>query len=150
MRDAVEVQAAIDIAAPPEHVAALYRDVETWHETFSVTIEQARITATGENWKQVEVTHRTEGKVPNTLIFLSETEIALEESKQRFNAVFLNQFLPMAQRRTHYMITAYITLKGIYRIMKPFVEHYVHRQALKQMGQYVLAPLKTAAEKARR
>lgn len=91
-----------------------------------------------------------EGRVPNTLIFLSETEIALEESKKRFNAVFLNQFLPMAQRGTHYMITAYITLKGIYRIMKLFVKHYVRGQALKQMEQYVLAPLKTAAEQVRR
>lgn len=146
VRHAIQAQAGIAIAASPEQVAAIYRNVETWHETFSATIEQARITGTGDNYKQVEVIHRMEGKVPNTLIFLSETEIVLEESKKRFDAVFLNQFLPLARRGTHYMITASITLNGAYRLLTPFLQGYVRRRAIEQMSHYVLEPLKRAAE----
>ena len=144
--DPIQVQAAIVIAVPPQHVAAIYRDLETWHETFSATIEQARITETGDNWKQVEVIHRMEGQVPNKLIFLSETEIALEESKKQFDAVFLNQFLPLAQRGTYYTLTAYIMLKGVYKLLKPFLQGYIRRRAIEQMSRYVLEPLKRAAE----
>ena len=41
--DAIQVQAAIAIAAPPKHVAAIYREIATWHETFSATIEHRSI-----------------------------------------------------------------------------------------------------------
>ncbi len=145
--NAIQAQAAIDIAAPPDHVAAVYRAVEIWGETFPTTIEDAQVTETGENWKQIEVAHKKEGRVPNTLIFLSDTEIGLEESKKKFTASFLNQFEPVADGGTHYVITAYISLKGVYQVLKPFVKGYVRRQALKQMKDYVLHPLKTAAEK---
>ena len=141
VRDAIQVQSVIAIAAPPKYVAAIYRDVETWTETFSVTVEQARITGIGDNWKQVEVIHRMEGPVPNTFIFLSETKIALEESKRQFDAVFLNQFFPLDQRGAHYMITAYIMLKGVYRLLKPVLQGYVRRRASEQMSHYVLEPL---------
>jgi len=52
-RHAIQAQAAIDIAAAPELVAAVYRHVEKWGETFPATIEQAQVTATGDNWRQV-------------------------------------------------------------------------------------------------
>ena len=145
--DAIQAQAAIDIAAPPKHIAAVYSEVEKWGETFPATIERAEVSETGDNWKQIVVTHKNEGRVPNTLIFLSETEMGLEESKKRFNASFLNQFEPAANGGTHYVITAYISLKGIYKALKPFIKGYVRGQALKQMKSYVLDPLKTAAEK---
>ena len=146
-RNAIQVQAAIDIAALPKHVAAVYRDVSNWDEIFPATIEHAKVTAAGDNWKEIEVTHKTEGRVLNTLIFLSDTKVGLEESKKIFNASFLNRFESTAQGGTHYMITAYVSLKGVYRVLKPFLKSYVHRQALKQMKSYVLEPLKTAAEK---
>ncbi len=146
-RNAIQAQASIDIAAPPERVAAVYCDVEKWGETFPATIEQAQVIETGDNWRQIEVTHKQEGCVTNTLIFLSDTEIGLEESKKKFTASFLNQFEPAADSSTHYVITAYIGLKGVYKVLKPFVKGYVRRQALKRMRDYVLEPLKTAAEK---
>lgn len=144
---AIKVQASTDIAAPPEHVAAVYRDVEKWGETFPLTIEHARVTQAGDNWQQIEVTHKMEGHVPNTLTFLSGTEIGLEESKKRFDASFLNQFQPMVGGGTHYVITAYISIKGIFQVLKPFLTGYVRRKALDQMRNYVLDPLKIAAEK---
>ena len=144
--NAIQAQAAIDIAAPPDHVAAVYRSVEMWGKIFPATIENAQVIEIGDNWKQIEVTHKKEGRVLNALIFLSDREIGLEESKKKFTASFLNQFEPAADGGTHYVITAYISLKGIYNVLKPFVKGYVRRQALKQMKDYVLRPLKTAVE----
>jgi hypothetical protein len=144
---AIQIQAEIDIAAQPERVAAVYRDVDRWGEIFPATIERAKVIQRGDNWEEIEVTHKMEGRVPNTLIFLSATEVGLEESKKRFNASFLNRFEPAAGGGTHYLITAYISLKGIYKVLKPFLMGYVRRQALKQMKNYVLEPLKAVAEK---
>lgn len=144
--NAIRTQSAIDIDAPPEYVAAVYRNAEKWGETFPATIESARVIGRGENWAQIEVLHKQEGRVPNTLIFLSKTEIALTESKKKFDASFLNQFNARPNGTTHYVIISYVTPKGIYKILKPFLQGYVHRQALKQMNEYVLKPLKTTAE----
>lgn len=145
---AIQAEAAVDIAAPPERVAALYRNVEKWAETFPATIAYAHVIETGSNWEKIEVSHKKEGRVPNTLIFLSDTAIGLEESKKRFDASFLNTFEPNANGGTHYVVTAYISLKGIYKVLRPLLVPYVRQQALKQMKSYVLNPLKTAAEKA--
>lgn len=146
-RGAIRAQAAIDIAAPPERVAAVYRDVDKWGVTFPATIERARVIETGDNWQQVEVAHKMEGRVPNTIIFLSATEIGLEESKRRFDASFLNRFEPVPGGGTHYVIEGYVSLKGMLRILKPFLVGYVRRRQLEQMRRYVLEPLKAAAEK---
>src|SRR5262245_39557488 len=121
----IQARAAIDIAAPPRHVAAIYRTVEKWAETFPATIQRAQVYETGDNWQQIMVAHRTEGYVPNTLIFLSDTEIGLEEKRKIFNASFLNQFEPAADCNTHYVLTAYIDLKGIYKALQPFIKGYV-------------------------
>ena len=145
-KDAIEEDVAINIAAPPERVAALYRDVEKWGDTFPATIEFARVIKTGNNWKQIEVNHKEEGRVPNTLIDLSPIEIGLEESKKKFNASFLNRFERTANGGTHYVVHAYIRPKGIYKLLKPFLAGYARRQALKQVKNYVLEPLKVAAE----
>jgi hypothetical protein len=148
--NAIQAQSAIDIAAPPEQVAALYRAVEQWDVTFPATIEHARVIETGDNWQQVEVAHRIEGRVPNTLIFLSDTEIGLEESKKRFDASFLNRFERAAGAGTHYVISAQIRLKGLFGVLKPFLSGYVRGRALLQMRTYVLEPLKAAAESSAR
>jgi hypothetical protein len=107
----------------------------------------AHIIKTGDNWQRVDVLHRIEGHIMNELIFLSQTEIALKENKRQFRAGFLNQFLSVARCETRYVITAYISLKGIYKMLRPVLEAYVRKQALKQINQYVLEPFKKAAEK---
>jgi hypothetical protein len=145
--DAIQVEASINIAASPTHVAAVYADVKRWGETFPATIDHAQVIETGENWQRIEVAHKLEGRVPNTLIFLSDTEIGLLESKRKFDASFLNRFEARDDGSTHFVVTAYISLKGIYRLLKPVLVPYVRRQALKQLQNFVLRPLKQAAEK---
>jgi hypothetical protein len=145
--DAIHAQTALDIAATPKHVAAVYCEVERWGEIFPATIKRAQVTETGDNWKQIEVTHKNEGNVLNTLILISDSEIGLEESKKRYNASFLNQFEPGVNGCTHYVITAYISLKGIYKALQPCIKGYVRWQARRQMKKYVLDPLKISAEK---
>jgi hypothetical protein len=144
-RESIKAEVAIEIAASAQHVASIYRDMEKWGDTFPATIASAHILKVGKNWKKIEVEHKKEGRVPNTLIDLSETEIVLEESKMKFNASFLNRFEPVAGG-THYTIQAYIQLKGIYKVLKPLIKGCVRRQAIEQMRSYVLEPLKTAAE----
>jgi hypothetical protein len=146
-KDTIESEAAINIAAPPERVACIYHDVDKWGETFPATIEHAKVIKTGDKWQEIEVEHKQEGCVPNTLYDLSPTQIGLKESKPKFNASFLNTFFPAPGGGTRYVIHAYVSPKGIYKILKPFLKGYVHRQSLKSMKAYVLDPLKAAAEK---
>jgi hypothetical protein len=58
----------------------------------------------------------------------------------------VNRFEPGADGGTHFVIDAYISLKGIYKVLRPFLRSYVRRKALEQMRRYVLEPLKRAAE----
>jgi hypothetical protein len=144
---AIWTQASIDIDASPNRVAAVYRDVERWGETFPATIKRATIRKTGENWKEIEVTHRQEGQVPNLLIDLADNEIGLEENKSKFDASFRNRFEARADGGTHYVIDGYVHPRGIYRLLKPFLKGYVQRRTLRQMQDYVLGPLKRAVER---
>ncbi len=144
--NAIKSQADIVITAPPERVAAVYKDVEKWGEIYPATIESARVVEAGNNWQQVEVQHKSEGCVPNTLFFLSDHEIGLWESKGKFDASFLNRFEPVPGGATRFVITSYVSLKGIYKLLKPFLVGYVHRSSLHQMRNYVLKPIKKAAE----
>ena len=146
----VHAAVSILIAAPPERAAAVYRAVERWGEIYPGTIASARIVRAGDGWKDILVVHKQEGLVPNTLFELSETEIGLEEHKKKFDAWFINRFLPAANGGTQYSIGGYIRLKGLYRLLAPLLERYVRRRMVKSMRAYVLDPLKIAAEQERR
>lgn len=147
--NAIHVHAAIHIEAQPELVAAIYRDVDRWGTTFPATIEKARVISTNGTRQQVEVTHKTEGIVSNTLIRRSPTQLWLEENKHKFSASFLNEFKAAANGGTNYEITAHVRPKGAYRLLEPFLKAYVRRRALTQIRAYVLEPLKAAAERTR-
>jgi hypothetical protein len=145
--DAIRTEASIDIAAPPGHVIAVYQDVERWDEIYPTTIKCAQVVQTGVDWKEIVVVHKQEGRVPNTLFDLSETEIGLVEHKRKFDAWFVNRFLPAANGGTQTVISGYIRLKGIYRLFALLLDGYVRRQMGRRMRANVLEPLKTAAEK---
>jgi hypothetical protein len=143
----IMAQAAIEIAAPPADVAAVYRDAERWGETFAATIDRARIVRAGDNWVEVEVEHRKKGRVPSTLILLSDATIALSEGKKRFDAGFLNRFEPRADGGTHYVVEAYVRLKGFHRLLVPLLRRHARGRALEQIRTCVLEPLKAATER---
>ena len=146
--DGIQTRVSIEINAAPKQVADVYCDVSRWHTTFPATIEHARVVNTGANWQQIEVSHKQEGRVPNTLFFLSDTTIGLTERKKHFDATFLNQFEAADNETTHYVITSYVKLRGLYRVLRPFLVHYVQRRSRDQMRAYVLEPLKAAVENA--
>lgn len=144
----IQTRVEMDIDAPPEKVASLYGDVDRWSELYPATIAHAVVVKSGDNWKEVEVSHKIEGCVPNLLIYLSATCIGLEEHKHMFDAWFLNDFQSAGGgSKTRYVITSYIRSKGFFRLMMPFLTGYIHRQSRLQMTDYVLLPIKSAIEK---
>jgi hypothetical protein len=145
-RNAIQAEASIEIDAPPERAAQIYLDVDKWGQTFPATINRARVVKAGDNWKQIEVDHKTEGHVPNTLTVISANEIGLEENKKLFDASFLNRFEPNGNSRTCYTVKAFVGLNSPYKYFKPFLIGYVRRRALNMVRNYVLKPLKVAAE----
>src|SRR6516162_9179849 len=77
----------------------------------------------------VEVDH-VEGKVVNILRDISSTRIDLVEFKRRYDATFVNEFIPEGEGM-RYWLTA------------PFVKPLV----LARMRRYIVEPLKVAAER---
>lgn len=77
----------------------------------------------------------------NILTAVSAEEIRLEEFKKRYDAVFLNRFEAVPEG-TRYTLVGDISLKGLYRLLAPFLKGYIR----KQMSKWVLEPVKTRAE----
>src|SRR5215471_17599913 len=91
----------------------------------------------------VEVDH-IEGKAVNILRDVSPTRIDLVEFKRRYDAIFVNEFIPEGEG-TRYTLTASVQLKWPYRLAAPLVKPLV----LARMRRYVVGPLKVAAESER-
>ena len=89
----------------------------------------------------VEVDH-VEGKVVNILRDISSTRIDLVEFKRRYDATFVNEFIPEGEGM-RYRLTASVRLKWPYWLAAPFVKPLV----LARMRRYVVEPLKAAAER---
>jgi hypothetical protein len=144
----IEVRAAIEIRAPRERVRAVYLDVAHWWRTFPRTIESARVVGETDGVQEILVNHKAEGLVPNRLTVTDGYRVWLEERKRRYDAVFLNEFEAIEDgAATRYVVTADINLKGIYRALRLILSGYVRRRALRQITEYVLEPLRAAAER---
>ena len=91
----------------------------------------------------VEVDH-VEGKVVNVLCDICSTRIDLVEFKRRYDATFVNEFIPEGEGM-RYTLTAPLRLKWPYRLASPFIKSLV----LARMRRYVVEPLKVAAESER-
>jgi hypothetical protein len=129
----------IMINASPQQVAAIYRNYDQWPNVFP-TIKSVRLVREDAGKKVLEIEH-LEGRVTNILTFVSPLEIRLEEWKKRYDARFLSRFDPVSTG-TRYSITANVWLKGIAKLLEPFLGGYIRRQILR----YSLEPVKRAAE----
>jgi hypothetical protein len=128
------------VDAPMERVRALYEKPENWARIFPGTIRGARIVRREGDATIVEVDH-VEGRVLNVLRRVSPTRIDLDEFKRRYEATFVNEFIPEGAG-TCYRLTAAVRLKWPYRLAEPLVAPLVRAR----MRRYVVEPLKAAAE----
>jgi hypothetical protein len=128
------------INASAKRVQALYRDPDNWARLFPATIRSARVVRVEGDTTVVEVDH-AEGKVVNILRDVSSARIELVEFKRRYDATFVNEFIPEGEGM-RYRLTASVRLKWPYRLAGPFVKPLV----LGRMRRYVVQPLKAAAE----
>src|SRR5262245_17410316 len=121
-------------------VRALYGNPENWRMLFPGTIEGARVLRRDDEKTVVEVDH-VEGRVTNILRDVSPTRIELRESKRRYDATFLNDFVPEG-RGMRYTLTASVSLRWPYRLLEPFMRRLIRAR----LRRYVVEPLKRAAE----
>jgi Polyketide cyclase / dehydrase and lipid transport len=136
----VQVQTSTLIHAPQVRVADIYRDYHNWPKLFP-TIKAVHLLLREEtNKTTLEIDHQ-EGLVINTLTFISSEDIKLEEVKRKYDATFLNHF-EAAPEGTRYILVGDISLKGIYKLLTPFLKKYIR----KQMTALVLEQLKRYAE----
>ena len=128
------------VNAPADRVRALYQNPDNWPRLFPATIRSARVVRREGDTTVVEVDH-VEGKVMNILRDISITRIDLVEFKRRYDASFVNEFIPEGEGM-RYRLTASVRLKWPYRLTGPFVKPLV----VARMRRYVVEPLKVAAE----
>ena len=137
----IEAVVSEHVNAPADRVRALYRDPANWAHLFPETIRGARVVRKEGDTTVVEVDH-VEGKVVNILRDISSTRIDLVEFKRRYDATFVNEFIPEGDGM-RYTLTASVRLKWPYWVAAPFVKPLV----LTRMRRYVVEPLKAAAER---
>src|SRR5262245_52923024 len=128
------------VNAPADCVKGLYSNPDNWARLFPATIRGASVVRREGDMTVVEVDH-VEGKVVNILRDISSTRIDLVEFKRRYDATFVNEFIPEGEGM-RYRLTASVRLKWPYRLAAPFVKPLV----LARMRRYVVEPLKAAAE----
>jgi len=139
----IEAVVSEHVNATADRVRALYGDPDNWARLFPATIRGARVVRKEGNTTVVEVDH-VEGKVVNILRDISATRTDLLEFKRRYDATFVNEFIP-EREGMRYTLTASVRLKWPYRLAAPFVKPLV----LARMRRYVVEPLKAAAERER-
>ncbi len=131
------------LEARPDVAAELYVRVDCWQDIFSQTIKAAHVIERGVNWVDVEVSHRTAGVVPNTLVFISPTCIGLMESKPLYHGWFRNEFRA-CDKGTDYVLSGWLVLKAWLRPVTPLVAWWVRRRMAAAMRQFVSVPFAEA------
>lgn len=89
----IEAVVTEHVNAPADRVRELYRDADNWARIFPATIRSARVVRREGDTTVVEVDH-VEGKVVNILRDVSRTRTDLVEFKRRYDATFVNAFIP--------------------------------------------------------
>jgi hypothetical protein len=135
----IRVDTATMIKAPKETVAEVYADYTGWPRVFPA-ISGVRLLRREGPTQILEIGHR-EGTVINEMTVRSPDEIDLREVKHRYNARFANRFETVAGG-TRFAVSGEIHVKGIAKLLQPFLRGYVRRQ----MQRWQLQPVKSAAE----
>lgn len=135
-----QIQASIIIRAPWTRVAQLYRDYQNWPNLFPDTIRGVRLVTSEGNRTELEIDHR-EGKVANVLKQVSPERVDLWEAKRHYEGTFVNRFQAVPEG-TRYTVVADIKLRGVARLLGPFLSGYIRRQLIR----YVLEPMRVLAE----
>jgi hypothetical protein len=137
----LHAEVSIIVHAPQVLVAQLYRDYCGWSQLFPATIRNVRLVRAEGARTELEIDHR-EGRVPNVITEISADRIDLRESKHCYDADFVNLF-EVVPEGTCYTVFADIRLKGVARLLSPLLNGHIRRQIV----QYVLVPVKVAAER---
>lgn len=132
---------SILIAAPPAAVAALFRDWKRWPKIFGRTIRHVELLEENQREVRLAIDHKV-GRVINVMTDVAPDRVDLWEEKPRYVATFENHF-DAADDGTHYSVVAHVRLKGMIRILAPFLGRYVRSQ----IRQYITEPVKRAAER---
>jgi hypothetical protein len=105
----------------PSTAVAAYLDYRNWHRLFPLTIRAVKFIWKENNVLTVEVDHKTEGFVINTITVISSHEIKLEEFKPKYNATFINRFEEVSTG-TLYTLVANVSMKNLYKLIEPFLK----------------------------
>lgn len=135
----LHIQTAIMIRAPQPRVAEIYRNYRDWPRVFP-SIKAVRLMREEPGRQILEIDHQ-EGRVVNILTDVSPEQIELQEWKKRYDATFVNRIEAISEG-TRFTLAADISLKGVYKLLAPFLHGYIRQQ----LTNLVLNPIRKVAE----
>ena len=135
----LHIETSITIRAPQPRVAEIYRNYRDWPRVFP-TIKAVRLMREEPGKQILEIDHQ-EGRVVNILTNVSPEQIELQEWKKRYDATFVNRIEAIPEG-TRFTLAADISLKGVYKLLAPFLHGYIRQQ----MTDLVLNPIRKVAE----
>jgi polyketide cyclase/dehydrase/lipid transport protein len=135
----MQVVASTTVSAPKATVWDVYGDYPSWPRLFP-TINGVRLLRRDGATLVLEIDH-IEGTVVNELLVRPPDEISLSEVHRRFDALFCNRFETIPGG-TRFTVTGEFHLKGLAKLLQPFLRGYARRR----MGRLQLQPVKAEAE----
>jgi Polyketide cyclase / dehydrase and lipid transport len=136
----MKVETSLVLGVPPVQAYEIYADYTGWPRVFP-TISAVRLVRRTGNSVVLEVDHRTAGKVRNELHLEPKRQLELLETKRHYDARFINRFEP-APGGSRIVVTGDIRLKGLARLLAPFLGWYARRL----IQRFTLQPIKIAVE----
>jgi polyketide cyclase/dehydrase/lipid transport protein len=135
----MQVVASTMVNAPKATVSGVYGEYPSWPRLFP-TINGVRLLRREGATLVLEIDH-IEGTVVNELLVRSPDEISLWEVHRRFDALFLNRFETIPGG-TRFTVSGEFHLKGVAKLLHPFLQGYARRR----MERLQLQPVKAEAE----
>ena len=139
----LHVKVSDTVRAPRRTVLEVYGDYAGWPDLFP-TISGVRLLRREGDKLVLEVDH-VEGKVLNELLVRPPDTLDLWEEKRHYDARFLNHLEP-APGGTRWTVDGDIYLKGLARLLRPFLRGYVRRLIRRLQVQPVKAEAEARAQ----